>query len=113
MVSFPGFIRASLNPRFAKLVLRELYTSASKGKFVELARELVPLIDEDDIIADIAGIRAQLLNDGGELVDDFVLEWGHSSIHVLNSVSPGMTCAMPFTEYVVGQAIDRGYLSES
>ena len=113
MVSFPGFIRASLNPRFAKLVLRELYTSASKGKFVELARELVPLIERDDIIADIAGIRAQLLNDGGELVDDFVLEWGHSSIHVLNSVSPGMTCAMPFTEYVVGQAIDRGYLSES
>ncbi len=111
MVSFPGFIRASINPRFAKLVLRELYTSASRRRFVELARELVPLVDEGDIVADTAGIRAQLLNDRGELVDDFVLEWGHSSIHVLNSVSPGMTCAMPFAEYVVGQAEERGYLA--
>ena len=110
MVGFPGFIKASLNPRFAKLVLRELYTSANRRRFVELARKLVPPIDEGDIVRDTAGIRAQLLNDRGELVDDFVLEWGHSSIHVLNSVSPGMTCAMPFAEYVVGQAVLRGYL---
>jgi len=112
MASFPGFIRASLNPRFARLVLGELHASTSKKRFVERARELVPLIDEGDLVLDTAGIRAQLLNDRGELVDDFVLEWGHSSIHVLNSVSPGMTCAMPFAEYVVGQAIDRGYLNE-
>ena len=112
MASFPGFIRASLNPRFARLVLGELHASASKKRFVERARELVPLIDEGDLVLDTAGIRAQLLNYRGELVDDFVLEWGHSSIHVLNSVSPGMTCAMPFAEYVVGQAIDRGYLNE-
>src|SRR5207244_8816051 len=85
-----------LNPRFARLVLGELHASASKKRFVERARELVPLIDEGDLVLDTAGIRAQLLNDRGELVDDFVLEWGHSSIHVLNSVSPGMTCAMPF-----------------
>ena len=111
MVSFPGFIRASLNPRFAKLVLRELYTSASKRRFVELARKLIPLVGEGDIVADTTGIRAQLLTDRGQLVDDFVLEWGRSSIHVLNSVSPGMTCAMPFAEYVVGQARDRGYLN--
>lgn len=111
MASFPGFIRASLNPRFAKLVLREFYTSASKKRFVDLARELVPLIDEGDLILDTAGIRAQLLNDRGELVDDFVLEWGRSSIHVLNSVSPGMTCAMPFADYVVRQAEERGYLA--
>jgi L-2-hydroxyglutarate oxidase len=112
MVSFPGFLKAALNPRFAKLVLRELYTSASRKRFVDLAKGLVPLIDEGDIVADTAGIRAQLLNDRGNLVDDFVLECGRSSIHVLNSVSPGMTCAMPFAEYVVRQAWDRGYLAE-
>ena len=82
-----------------------------RRRFVDLASGLVPLVGEGDIVADTAGIRAQLLTDRGQLVDDFVLEWGRSSIHVLNSVSPGMTCAMPFAEYVVGQARVRGYLN--
>ncbi len=110
MVSFPGFLRASLNPKFVKLILGELYTSARRSRFMKLARALVPTVGKDDFTKDTAGIRAQLLSDRGELLDDFLIEWGEHSIHVLNAISPGMTCSIPFAGYVVQQAEDRGYL---
>src|SRR5438128_1847615 len=34
---------------------------------------------------------------------DFVLEGDAQSMHILNVVSPGFTCAMPFAEYVVSR----------
>ncbi len=48
------------------------------------------------------GIRAQLINvESKTLVTDFVLEGDARSLHVLNAVSPGFTCAMPFAAHVV------------
>ena len=32
---------------------------------------------------------------------DFVIEGDGRSTHILNAVSPGWTCSMPFAEYVV------------
>jgi len=47
------------------------------------------------------GIRAQLVDvTTRTLVMDFVLEGDARSLHVLNAVSPGFTCAMPFAAYV-------------
>jgi L-2-hydroxyglutarate oxidase LhgO len=43
------------------------------------------------------GIRAQLVHlPTGELVQDFILKKQANSTHVLNAVSPGWTCAIPF-----------------
>jgi L-2-hydroxyglutarate oxidase LhgO len=47
------------------------------------------------------GIRAQLVDSSGKLEMDFVVEGDARSTHVLNAVSPGFTCALPFAEYVV------------
>ena len=48
------------------------------------------------------GIRAQLVEKKtGQLVQDFVLEEGARSLHVLNAVSPAFTCALPFAEHLV------------
>jgi hypothetical protein len=47
------------------------------------------------------GIRAQLVDVRHDiLVQDFVLEGDGASIHVLNAVSPGFTCALPFASHV-------------
>ena len=47
------------------------------------------------------GIRAQLVDiEKKTLVMDFVLEGDANSIHVLNAVSPGFTCALPFAAHV-------------
>ncbi|NNJ71042.1 MAG: FAD-dependent oxidoreductase [Kiritimatiellales bacterium] len=51
-----------------------------------------------------SGIRAQLLNlEKKSLEMDFVFEGDSKSFHVLNSVSPGWTCSIPFTEYMVDE----------
>ncbi len=51
------------------------------------------------------GIRAQLMNlETKTLVMDFVLEGDAKSLHVLNAVSPGFTCAMPFAAHVCDRA---------
>ena len=47
------------------------------------------------------GIRAQLVDiRQNKLEMDFVVEGDHRSMHVLNAVSPGFTCSLPFSEYV-------------
>lgn len=49
-----------------------------------------------------SGIRAQLLNlESKGLEMDFVFEGDEKSFHVLNAVSPGWTCSIPFTGYMV------------
>jgi len=51
------------------------------------------------------GIRAQLVDKKGKLIDDFVVEKGKNSIHILNAVSPGWTSAIPFGRWVVDEKI--------
>jgi hypothetical protein len=47
------------------------------------------------------GIRAQLLNiKTRKLEMDFVFEGDRRSFHILNAVSPGFTCCLPFSRYV-------------
>lgn len=47
------------------------------------------------------GIRAQLVDlRQPSLVMDFLLEGDAHSLHILNAVSPGFTCAFPFAEHV-------------
>lgn len=47
------------------------------------------------------GIRAQLYDIRRRTLEmDFVIEGDERSLHILNAVSPGFTCAMPFAEHV-------------
>jgi len=51
-----------------------------------------------------AGIRAQLFDITTRTLEmDFRCEGDDRSFHVLNAVSPGFTCAMPFAAYVTDQ----------
>ena len=55
-----------------------------------------------------SGIRAQLVDTrNGELVQDFILQGGSNSTHVLNAVSPGWTSAIPFGEYIAERILDK------
>ncbi len=48
------------------------------------------------------GIRAQLYDIRRHALEmDFVIEGDSHSLHILNAVSPGFTCALPFAEHVV------------
>jgi L-2-hydroxyglutarate oxidase LhgO len=56
-----------------------------------------------------SGIRAQLLDLKTKSLEmDFVYEGDARSFHILNSVSPGWTCSIPFSEYLVDQMEEAG-----
>jgi len=78
-----------------------------KWYFISLAQSMVKRIDPQGFTEYTRpGIRAQLLDKTTlSLVQDFVVEGDHKSIHVLNAVSPAFTCAFPFSQYVVDRYV--------
>jgi len=86
---------------FLKLALSELH-KYSRTRLVSLAATLLDGVNPDQYRTWAeAGIRAQLVDVTKKRLEmDFVVEEAERSIHVLNAVSPGFTCAIPFAEYV-------------
>lgn len=80
-----------------------------KPWFADAARALLPRLEATDLLpCDKVGIRAQLLNRAtGRLVNDFVVERGPSSTHVLNAISPAWTSAFPFARFVTETFIEK------
>ena len=74
----------------------------SRRRMVELASGLLKDIKAENYQRwGPAGIRAQLIDiQARKLEMDFVLEGDARSMHVLNAVSPGFTCSIPFAGYV-------------
>ena len=71
-----------------------------------LAQRAMPLVNDMDPRAfrtwGRPGIRAQLYDRKERaLVMDFLVEPAERSVHVLNAVSPGFTCAFPFADHLV------------
>jgi (S)-2-hydroxyglutarate dehydrogenase len=92
----------SANFDFKKLAIEELQ-KYSRPHLVNLAAKLATGVRTEDYKHwGEPGIRAQLLNiKERKLEMDFVVEGDAKSTHILNAVSPGWTCSMPFAEYVV------------
>ena len=85
---------------FRTLAYEEIQNYNSKV-FIQKAKDMVKKIG-DDFKPIPAGIRAQLLNiKTNELVQDFVVEHGKNSTHILNAVSPAFTCSFAFAKHVV------------
>lgn len=94
------FILNSFN--FRSLALSEI-KNYNRNIFIQKAKSMVKSIGDNFKLMP-AGIRAQLLNvKTNELVQDFVVEHGNKSTHVLNAVSPAFTCSFAFAKYVVDE----------
>jgi L-2-hydroxyglutarate oxidase LhgO len=87
---------------FKKLAVEEVQ-KYSRPHLVGLASRLAHGVRPQDYTRwGEPGIRAQLLDiKARKLEMDFVIEGDEHSTHLLNAVSPGWTCAIPFARYVV------------
>ncbi len=92
VLSFPGFWR--LARRHAGSGLGEMARSASKRLFLRSLRRLIPDLELDDLIPTHAGVRAQLLERSGALVDDFLILDGDRAVHICNAPSPAATSSL-------------------
>lgn len=99
----------SSNFDFKKLAVEELQ-KYSRKHLVSLAARLAHGVRAEDYTRwGEPGIRAQLLNiKTRKLEMDFVIEGDEKSTHILNAVSPGWTCAIPFAQYVVDRIEEVG-----
>ena len=91
------------NPDHFRAIAWKEFVKMSRGGFYRDAAGLVTGLAQQDLMpGHHAGIRAQLVHvRTAKLLDDFVVEPGPRSTHVLNAVSPAFTCAFPFAEFVV------------
>lgn len=81
---------------------------AIRSQFAREARQMVPRLRTGDLQAcEKVGIRAQLVDlKSQSLAMDFVIERGERSLHVLNAVSPGFTCAPSFARHIVDRLLE-------
>jgi L-2-hydroxyglutarate oxidase LhgO len=86
---------------FRRLAVEEV-KKYSRRQMVRLASELVEGVKSERYLKwGSPGVRAQLLDVRKRRLEmDFVLEGDDRSMHVLNAVSPGFTCSLPFSQYV-------------
>ncbi len=87
------------SPRFRALARREVRKLWRSALLADAAR-LVPGLDPAGWTRwGPVGIRAQLVDlSRRELVLDFRVDGDAHSFHVLNAISPGFTCSLPFAE---------------
>ncbi len=87
---------------FRKLAFEEI-KKYSRKRMVDLASVLMTGVKEEDYAKwGKPGIRAQLVHiKKRKLEMDFVIQADKKSLHILNAVSPGFTCSIPFSQYVV------------
>ena len=91
-IRYPGFWR--LCARHVRTGAAELWRDASKAAFVRDMQRYLPEVGADDVVAGPAGVRSQFLERDGTLLDDFLVDGGAGSVHVLNAPSPAATSSL-------------------
>lgn len=99
-----GFWSMMVRPEFRRLIRSEVVKSLSLSAICREARLLVPGLRPGDLVRSFAGNRAQVVDRHGSLVDDIVVRDTEHVIHVLNAVSPGLTCSLPFGRHLADRA---------
>ncbi|MHC4945874.1 MAG: L-2-hydroxyglutarate oxidase [Planctomycetota bacterium] len=102
IVSYPGFWRMAA--KYWRTGFGEFYRSFRKAAFVASMQEMIPEITSDDVKRGGAGVRAQAVSEDGKLVDDFRIEEGDRTIHVLNAPSPAATASLSIGEAIAALA---------
>ena len=91
-VSWPGLQKVAA--KYWKTGLGEYYRSFSKAAFTKALQELIPDIQESDLVEGGAGVRAQACDRTGGLLDDFYITENAMAINVLNAPSPAATSSL-------------------
>jgi L-2-hydroxyglutarate oxidase len=99
--------------KFAKEGLDEYIRSFSKKQFTKSLKELIPEIQEDDLVPAPAGVRAQAIKNDGNMVDDFHIIMGKRTIHVCNAPSPAATASIEIGKEVVNRIPQQTNLKET
>lgn len=104
-LAWPGFQKVA--SKYWKTGMGEMYRSFSKAAFTKALQELIPDIQESDLVDGGAGVRAQACDRTGGLLDDFCIRENEQGIHVLNAPSPAATSSLAIGGTVAALALKR------
>ena len=107
MLTKRNFLEMAFDKKFISLAYRNARLSFSKRAFLEEIQTLAPSVQVEDLSPYKSGIRAQLVDRKGKMVNDMLIVQAQDSTHVLNAVSPGMTCSLAFAEYIVDDYLEH------
>lgn len=104
-LAWPGFQKVAA--KYWKTGFGEMYRSFSKAAFTKALQELIPEIQESDLVEGGAGVRAQACDKNGGLLDDFAIRESQYVINVLNAPSPAATSSLSIGGTVAGMVLKR------
>ena len=97
------------NRKLLRLVWKNDNHTLTQQYFWKEACKVVQGLQLQDLaLGSRVGISPQLIRSDGQLVDDLVVESTDRTIHVLNMVSPGMTCALSFAKWLTDRMQGSG-----
>ena len=104
-LGYSGFRKMAL--KHWKMGLGEMWRSYNKGAFVRALQRLIPEIEGKHLDAAPAGIRAQAVSPGGDMVDDFLIKEDERVVNVCNAPSPAATASLNIGEAIVDKLAER------
>ena len=94
--------------KYSSTCWMEVRRSFSKELFCATLQRLVPEIQQADLVAGGAGVRAQAMTPAGALVEDFHFVEGPGELHVVNAPSPGATASLAIGEEIAEALARQG-----
>ncbi len=85
--------------------LDEYKRAFSKRLFVKELQKMMPSLSVDDVEVARSGVRAQMLDTAGNMVDDFKIVKNNGSVHVLNAPSPAATSCLAIADEIVSKVV--------
>lgn len=87
----------------------ELWRAANRRAALAGMRRYLPDLELSDLKRGPSGVRAQVVDRDGRLVDDFVIEegWAGSVLHVVNAPSPAATASLAIARHVADRVTGR------
>ncbi len=104
-LAFRGFRR--LARRHWKTGLAEMWRDWSRHAFTAQLRRYIPEIRAKDLIFGPSGVRAQAIDAGGRLIEDFSIGDGPHAFHVRNAPSPAATASLAIGREIAEMGIQR------
>jgi L-2-hydroxyglutarate oxidase len=100
-LTYPGFWH--FFQKYPRVCFDELRRSFSKELFCRSLNALVPEVRPEDLAPGGAGVRAQAIAPGGEIVQDFRFVKSDRALHVLNAPSPGATASLAIGQEIANE----------
>lgn len=102
ILTYRGFRK--LAAQYWKMGLAEMYRDYFKTAYLKELQRYIPDLNSDDILPGPSGVRAQALAKDGRLIDDFLIQHGENTIHVVNAPSPAATSSLVLASMIVDEA---------